>query len=427
MNAQARAPTPTRVTAAARKTRVHGALARLRLRLRLRLRHQAGTGRAPRGAQLFAAALGCRVVAWEPVPVFRAFIEAAATLNNLSHRIHLRAAVVGAKGGQRVRMTVPQQGIWGTASVAGLNVDPSIRSPTYEVEVPTETLDEVVTEQACIMKLDVEGYEPQVIDGARSFFRKFPPKAILTEYTPGVQERKRDWAAMRTFPRSLQILKEAGYRVWNLEGTSKNRLYGPKSSWRRSVLPPLREVTDSSLRAEFVNCDNMVGGAFLIPWDLHPRSLHAEFAHNTDLLVTLEPGAVAKSTDVGVWPDSPYGLGGGYCRDVLRDGNAMEMVGRLCVEQNRSAMIEAAIRHAELKRPLPFKQSTGFLVRSEARNWRLEGPMRSRNRKMVRLSPGEEPRTRPGSRRGRGRGGKLQHVVPARRGKAKGRGRGSKK
>ena len=33
---------------------------------------------------ILAAKLGCRVLAWEPVPVFRAFIELAAQLNNVS-------------------------------------------------------------------------------------------------------------------------------------------------------------------------------------------------------------------------------------------------------------------------------------------------------------------------------------------------------
>ena len=47
-----------------------------------------------------------------------------------------------------------------------LNVDPSIPSPTYAIEAVSETLDQVVTEQPCIMKLDVEGYEPSVLKGA---------------------------------------------------------------------------------------------------------------------------------------------------------------------------------------------------------------------------------------------------------------------
>ena len=129
---------------------------------------------------LLAARMGCRVVAWEPVPVFRQFIEAAARINNLTHMIHLRPAVVSDVSGATVEVQVPERGYWGTASVNGLNVDPSIRGTKYTVRVPTETLDSVVTEQACIMKLDVEGYEPQVIRGAKRVFATMPPRSILT-------------------------------------------------------------------------------------------------------------------------------------------------------------------------------------------------------------------------------------------------------
>ena len=49
--------------------------------------------------------------------------------------------------------------------------------------------------------------------------------------------------------------------------------------------------------------DNGKGGsAFMVPWDLHPLSLHAEFAHNTDLLLTLTPGIVQRSHVVGLTP-----------------------------------------------------------------------------------------------------------------------------
>ena len=159
---------------------------------------------------LYAAKLGCRVVAWEPVPVFRAFVEAGAALNNLSHRIHLRPAVVSDSAGEVLNMTVPEHGIWGTASVGGLNVDPSIRSKTYSVPASTETLDQMVAEAACIMKLDVEGFEPQVLKGAAETLRRRPPRAILTEYTPGVMERARKWDELARYPESLRTFAKAG-------------------------------------------------------------------------------------------------------------------------------------------------------------------------------------------------------------------------
>ena len=97
-------------------------------------------------------------------------------------------------------LQVPRRGIWGTASVDGLNVDPSIPSKKYVVSARTETLDQVVRERACIMKLDVEGYEPQVLWGSRRFLKRHAPAAILTEYTPGVMERARKWARLPEYP-----------------------------------------------------------------------------------------------------------------------------------------------------------------------------------------------------------------------------------
>ena len=87
---------------------------------------------------LYAASLGCRVIAWEPVPVFRAFLRIGVALNNLSHRVEVRESVVSDVAAQPVEMRVPDRGIWGTASVGGLNVDPAVKSNTYTVHSTTE-------------------------------------------------------------------------------------------------------------------------------------------------------------------------------------------------------------------------------------------------------------------------------------------------
>ena len=50
--------------------------------------------------------LGCRVLAWEPVPVFRSFLKLGLALNNVSHRVHVREAVVSDAPGQTVSMKV---------------------------------------------------------------------------------------------------------------------------------------------------------------------------------------------------------------------------------------------------------------------------------------------------------------------------------
>lgn len=52
----------------------------------------------------------CRVVAWEPVPQFRAFTEYAVALNGLSHLVDLRATAAADQAGVQYNMTIPQRG-----------------------------------------------------------------------------------------------------------------------------------------------------------------------------------------------------------------------------------------------------------------------------------------------------------------------------
>ena len=174
-----------------------------------------------------------------------------------------------------------------------------------------------------------------MLQGAAKLLAKYPPKAILTEYTPGVQERGRSWSQLADYPASLRKFEKAGYQIWHLVGTSKGRAEvgdlgdlgdwskaeqpcmqvlttAPQSpqvgDWSKAVLPALAEVTPDTLRAEELNARNMIadngkgGSAFMVPWDLHPLSLHAEFAHNTDLLLTLTPGIVHRSRVVELTP-----------------------------------------------------------------------------------------------------------------------------
>lgn len=152
-------------------------------------------------------------------------------------------------------------------------------------------------------------------------------------------------------------------------------------------LPSLGFVRRCRLRPQEINARNMMSDiGFSVPWDLHPRSLRAEFAHNTDLFATLINGSITASRDAGVYADSEYGLGGGLCRDVLRDGTPGELVGRLCIVQGREAAIEAAIRTAELPRPLRAAETRRSQVLREALGWRIDGPRGTCCRKLVKVS-----------------------------------------
>ena len=63
------------------------------------------------------------MIAWEPVPTFRAFLEYGVELNGVGALVDVRAAAVGDKPGAEYELVVPQRGIWGTASIDGRNID----------------------------------------------------------------------------------------------------------------------------------------------------------------------------------------------------------------------------------------------------------------------------------------------------------------
>ena len=66
------------------------------------------------------------MIAWEPVPQFRAFLAYNRRLNHLEDLIEIRDTAVAEVGGRLYNLTVPQRGIWGTAGIDGLNIDWSV-------------------------------------------------------------------------------------------------------------------------------------------------------------------------------------------------------------------------------------------------------------------------------------------------------------
>jgi hypothetical protein len=123
---------------------------------------------------LLAASFGCRAVAWEPVPRFRAFLEWSVARNRLLERVQVRAAAVtadraapspsspspsspspsspsrspSAKSNAAIEIVAGNRGIWGTAGIEGANLDTSIANDgDYErVLVKRERLDSVARE-----------------------------------------------------------------------------------------------------------------------------------------------------------------------------------------------------------------------------------------------------------------------------------------
>ena len=293
---------------------------------------------------LYAAALGCRAVAWEPVPRFRAFFTAALLLNpGAPAAIDARPAAACARAGSNVTLAVPSRGVWGTASVGGANIDAGVDNgrPLDAATAPCETVDAVMgvrrvadvaggpVPAIAMLKADVEGFEPDVLAGASSTLAGTathpPPLNVALEYSPGVYESRRRWSEVGAWPAMLQALRRDGYDLFGVpDATARGDAVSVPSDWG-SPLAPLPTITDAVLAADAADtarladrslaCVGEVPAALsaaaapgtpwgvcgAIPEGLHPRSFRATFGHNTNVWAARPPATeIVRGEVVGV-------------------------------------------------------------------------------------------------------------------------------
>jgi FkbM family methyltransferase len=146
------------------------------------------------------------VHAFEPNPEMCDLIERGIARNGLRN-VRLHRFALGARTGN-LTLSVPR----GHAGSASFVEDPGSED-SYRIRVPVRTLSEVMGEQAAgpirLVKIDVEGFEPQVLDGARDFLTRTPPDAVLFELWD------KDGGDVREHP-TLRALAEYGYRFFSI-------------------------------------------------------------------------------------------------------------------------------------------------------------------------------------------------------------------
>ena len=247
--------------------------------------------------------MGCRVIAWEPVPLFQSFIRYNLQLNNVSHLVELRGCILSDKDGLKQDMQVPTTGVWGTASVSGINQNPT--GFHQKIPVTSERLDSVVKEDVLLLKLDVEGYEPFVFRGLKAFMYqnsrgtiKRKVDNIIMEYSPGIAERiYPSLDLLEETPLMLATILAWGFKIGHLEDTYGK---GGHVLWDHAI-PSLREVSIDHLLYDIddakkyqdlkMGCPkpwdlmNAIGhqGCNMSPIDLHPKSFHSLFNYNTNI------------------------------------------------------------------------------------------------------------------------------------------------
>lgn len=161
---------------------------------------------------LTALALAARVGpsghvhAFEPNPALLELLGHTLRRNRANH-VHLHPVALGAAPG-RLELRIPRRNA-GAASLTRNRDDADCRA----VCVPVRTLTEVVKEHRIgpirLIKIDVEGFEREVLEGAQEVLRAEPPAAILFELN------QRSARSMGDEP-LIRLLCEHGYGFFDV-------------------------------------------------------------------------------------------------------------------------------------------------------------------------------------------------------------------
>jgi FkbM family methyltransferase len=126
---------------------------------------------------------GAQIIAFEPVPENLRYLARNLRENGLTGRVQVQPLAVGDRVGEITLFTVEGDVSIGTHSVSAHNASGS----STTLRVPVTTLDAVVARLCAgpvdLLKVDVEGFEGAVLDGARDLLARHHP-TLLVEFIP---------------------------------------------------------------------------------------------------------------------------------------------------------------------------------------------------------------------------------------------------
>ena len=120
---------------------------------------------------LASAEIGAKSISIEPVPSTFGFLKDNVNLNNISRLVDLHNIALGGRNGS-IRFT------------STLDTENHVANNDEKdfIEVPIDTLDNVIKEtNPCLIKIDVEGYESEVLKGANKILNNPNLKALIVE------------------------------------------------------------------------------------------------------------------------------------------------------------------------------------------------------------------------------------------------------
>jgi FkbM family methyltransferase len=142
-----------------------------------------------------------RIFSFEPNPNVHALLRTNVAINDLTNRVTVRSDAVSDRPGE-VAFHVPPSPF----SAIGALADVAFRDDDgITTTVPAVRLDDVLaTEDVDVIKIDVEGAEARVIEGAQALLRRTRPAIIMEVLEP------------HDYARAERLLRDLGYRFFHL-------------------------------------------------------------------------------------------------------------------------------------------------------------------------------------------------------------------
>jgi len=132
---------------------------------------------------LYAAKLGCRVVAFEPYPRLVQFLQMSIMVNGFEDLVQLYPYAVSNSSG--TIWVIPHCAELGFTKVTDTNSGGGISAKKV-------TLSEIVKEDALLLKIDVEGYEHMVYAGMKDYLTKYKIVNVICETKKNDEDEKKD-------------------------------------------------------------------------------------------------------------------------------------------------------------------------------------------------------------------------------------------
>jgi FkbM family methyltransferase len=173
---------------------------------------------------------GGRVDAFEPQPDNRQRLNEHLALNGASAHVHVHAMAVGDREGETtIYLPLPDAA---SADNHGMSsIFPRDDVKTAATVVPMKRLDDVLSGTSPrLIKIDVEGAEPFVVDGMTGLLSAQSPPAVIMEHNP-MMSKIAGFSVDEGVRRLLAVRSD--YKVWRIH-------------WRRLELiaDPLRRLPD---------------------------------------------------------------------------------------------------------------------------------------------------------------------------------------